>query len=125
MPVEPGDSLPLVPDRLLKGGLRAQLTDRLTVGADFIGGGDFHMRGDEGNDVDRIGRYFVVNLRGDLSLSDRVRVFVNVDNLLDEEYETFGLFGEPDEVLGEEFDDSRYFSPAAPRAAWLGVEIEF
>ncbi|MGD2167012.1 MAG: TonB-dependent receptor [Gammaproteobacteria bacterium] len=125
VPVEPGDSLPLVPDRLLKGGLRAQLTDRLTVGADFIGGGDFHMRGDEGNDVDRIGRYFVVNLRGDLSLSDRVRVFVNVDNLLDEEYETFGLFGEPDEVLGEEFDDSRYFSPAAPRAAWLGVEIEF
>jgi hypothetical protein len=45
--------------------------------------------------------------------------------LFDEDYETFGLFGEPDEVLGDAFDDSRFFSPSAPRAAWLGVQFEF
>jgi outer membrane receptor protein involved in Fe transport len=58
-------------------------------------------------------------------LNENVRLFVNVDNVLDEEYETFGLFGEADEVLGEAFEDSRFFSPAAPRAAWVGVRIVF
>lgn len=123
--VAPGDSLPLVPEQLLKGGFRAELGERFSIGADFVGGGDFHMRGDEGNDRERIGDYFVVNLRGDIRVSDRFRVFLNVDNLFDEEYETFGLFGEADEVLGDNFGDSRFFSPAAPRAAWLGVQIDF
>lgn len=123
--VQVGDSLPLVPEQLFKGGVQAQLGDRLSIGANFIGGGDFHMRGDEGNDLGRIGDYFVVNLRGDYRVTDSIRVFLNVDNLFDEEYETFGLFGEADEVLGEDFEDSRFFSPAAPRAAWLGIEIEF
>jgi hypothetical protein len=48
-----------------------------------------------------------------------------MDNVLDQEYETFGLFGEADEVLGDAFEDSRFFSPAAPRAAWLGVQFTF
>jgi hypothetical protein len=51
-------------------------------------------------------------------------LFVHVDNLLDEGYETFGVFGEADEVLGDEFADSRFLSPAAPRAAWVGVRLE-
>jgi outer membrane receptor protein involved in Fe transport len=123
--VAPGDRLPLVPERLLKGGLRVQVSDRISVGADFTGGSDFHMRGDEGNDFERIGEYFVVNLRGDLRMSENVRVFFNLDNLLDEDYETFGLFGNAGEVLGDAFQDPRFISPAAPRAAWLGVDIEF
>ena len=123
--VAPGDRLPLIPQQLLKAGLRWQLSDRLTLGADLIGGGDFHMRGDEGNDLEGIGDYVVVNLRGDYRVGDKLRFFATVDNLLDREYETFGLFGEPDEVLGDDFEDSRFLSPAAPRAAWLGFEVEF
>ena len=80
---------------------------------------------DEGNDVARIGDYAVLNLRGDYRVRDGVTMFVNIDNLLDEDYETFGLFGEADEVLGDEFEDSRFFSPAAPRAAWVGVRVDF
>lgn len=123
--VSPGDRLPLIPRQLLKGGFRASIGDRLTIGGGIVAGGDFHMRGDEGNDVGRIGEYAVLNLRGDYRISDSVRLFLNVDNVLDEEYETFGLFGEADEVLGDDFEDSRFFSPAAPRAAWLGVEVDF
>ena len=123
--VVPGDSLPLVPQSLLKAGLSAELGERFSLGADLVGSGDFHMRGDEGNARAKIGDYFIVNLRGDYRVSDAVRLFVNIDNLFDEEYETFGLFGEPDEVLGDDFQDSRFFSPAMPRAAWLGVEIGF
>ncbi len=123
--VAPGDRLPLVPRQLFKGGFRAAIGERMTVGGGIVAGGDFHMRGDEGNDVGRIGDYAVLNLRGDYSVSDNVKLFLNIDNVLDEDYETFGLFGEPDEVLGDDFADSRFLSPAAPRAAWIGVEVDF
>jgi hypothetical protein len=46
------------------------------------------------------------------------------DNIFDRDYESFGLFGEPDEVLGDAFEDSRFLSPAAPRAAWLGLQLD-
>lgn len=123
--VAPGDELPLIPGQLLKAGLRFAIGARLSIGGDILAGDDFHMRGDEGNDVDPIGRYAVLNLRGDYAVNDRLRVFLNVDNLLDQDYETFGLFGEADEVLGDGFEDARFYSPAAPRAAWLGVQVEF
>jgi outer membrane receptor protein involved in Fe transport len=58
-------------------------------------------------------------------LGERASLFANIDNLLDEEYETFGVFGEPDEVLGDEFDDPRFRGPGAPRALWLGVRLQF
>jgi len=52
-------------------------------------------------------------------------LFANVDNVFDERYETFGLFREPDEVLGDAFEDSRFVSPGAPRAAWVGLRGSF
>jgi len=48
--------------------------------------------------------------------------FASIDNLLDEEYETFGLFGEPDAVLGDEFDEPYFVGPR--RAAWIRFRIE-
>ncbi len=123
--VQPGDRLPLIPRQLFKAGIRASIGDRVTIGGEVLSGGDFHMRGDEGNDLERIGGYSVLNLRGAYGVNENVRVFLNVDNVLDEEYETFGLIGEADEVLGDDFGDRRFFSPAAPRAAWLGVQVTF
>lgn len=123
--VAPGDRLPLIPSRLLKTGLRVPVGGKVTIGGDLLAGADFHLRGDEGNDAERIGSYTVLNLRAEYLVNDNVRLFLNVDNALDEEYETFGLFGEADEVLGDEFEDARFLSPAAPRAAWLGVRIGF
>jgi outer membrane receptor protein involved in Fe transport len=123
--VSPGDRLPLIPRQLVKGGLSAEIGERLTLGGDLLAGSDFHMRGDEGNDLAKIGDYTVLNVRGALAISEKLTVFLNIDNVLDEEYETFGLFGEADEVLGDSFEDSRFFGPAAPRAAWLGVQLDF
>lgn len=48
-----------------------------------------------------------------------------IDNVPDEDYKTFGLFGEADEVLGERFEDSRFVSPGAPRAGWAGIRVSF
>lgn len=123
--VSPGDRLPLIPSHLLKAGFRLTVNSRLTLGGEILTGSDFHLRGDEGNDITEIGGYAVLNARAEYLVGENVRLFANVDNILDEEYETFGLFGEADEVLGEAFEDSRFLSPAAPRAAWLGVRVEF
>ena len=80
------------------------------------------MRGDEGNDVDTIDGYGVLNLHGNYDLNERVLIFFRVNNVLDRDFENFGAFGEPDEVLGDEFDNSRFLSPGSPLGAWLGVE---
>ena len=122
--VAPGDRLPLVPRHLLKVGLTAPLGERFTIGADAVARSSIHYRGDEGNDIDPIDGYATLNLRADVRFSERMTLFVKVDNVFDEDYETFGVFGEADEVLGDEFDDSRFLSPAAPRSAWVGIRLD-
>jgi iron complex outermembrane receptor protein len=123
--VEPGDHLPLIPERLLKAGARIAASERLTFGVDIIAASGAHHRGDEGNLVERIDGYTLLNARVEYRLGERASVFVNVDNLFDEEFATFGLFGEADEVLGDAFDDPSFLGPGAPRAAWAGVRVQF
>ena len=48
-----------------------------------------------------------------------------ITNLFDAEHATFGLLGEADEVLGDDYEDPRFLSPGAPRAAWVGLTVTF
>jgi outer membrane receptor protein involved in Fe transport len=122
--VESGDRLPLIPEQLLKAGVRFAASDRLTFGADVLASSGAHFRGDEGNLLDELDAYSLVNIRAEYSFGRRASVFASIDNLLDAEYETFGLFGEADEVLGDDFDEPYFVGPGAPRAAWIGFRIE-
>jgi len=123
--VQPGDRLPLVPHRLLKAGIRVAIGTRATIGADVAAADGFPARGDEGNDVAPIGRFATVSLRADYQVNAQLLLFADADNVLDADYETFGVFGEPDEVLGDAFENPRFVSPGAPRALWVGVRISF
>ena len=119
--VQPGDRLPLVPDQLLKAGLDLSITPKLSAGATLLYAAEIFFRGDEGNDTHPVPSYAVVNLRGEYEFNQHASLFVTMDNMLDTDYETFGLFGQPEEVLGDEFDDPRFMGPGAPRAAWIGL----
>lgn len=121
--VQPGDRLPLIPEHLLKGGLSWSAGERLRIGLDVQASSDQHLRGDEGNDVAAIPGFAVLNAHGSYALSKSLRIFASVNNLLDREYESFGVFGEPEEVLGDGYDDPRFLSPGAPRGAWIGLEL--
>ena len=121
--VQPGDRLPLVPDWVFKTGMSWEFSERLLLGFDVQANSGFHLRGDEGNDLPRIPGYAVWNSYASFAVTDRWRVFAGIKNLLDTEFETFGVFGEPDEVLGDEFDDTRFLSPGAPRGGWIGFEF--
>lgn len=123
--VEPGDRLPLIPERLLKAGLRFAPSERLTFGLDMINAAGAYFRGDEGNLAEKLDDYTLLNARMEYRFGEHASVFLTVDNLLDEEYATFGLFGEADEVLGDDFDDPSFLGPGAPRAAWAGVRVQF
>ena len=121
--VEIGDRLPLIPEQLLKAGLRFAANENLTIGADVYASSSQFFRGDEGNLAEEIDGYALLNLRGEYRVNDNTRLFLSIDNVLDVEYETFGVFGEADDVLGDEFEDPEFLGPGAPRAFWLGVQI--
>jgi outer membrane cobalamin receptor len=120
--VSSGASIPSVPRHNLKGDLS------LTVGRTTLGGvltttSQQFLRGDEPNLLPGIDRSATVNVFGTYQLHPRARVVARVTNLFNADYATFGLLGEADEVLGDDFDDPRFVSPAAPRAAWVGIEF--
>ena len=121
--VLPGARLPLVPERLLKAGVSATPRDRLRLHGDLLHASRHHLRGDEANLAPSIGGYTVINLGAEYRFSPRFTLFATVDNVLDKRYATFGAFGEADEVLGDDFEDARFVTPAAPRAGWLGIEV--
>lgn len=123
--VEKGDRIPGIPQHNLKADITFAVTDALSLGMNVLINSSQVFRGDEGNLIDRISGYRVVNLRGRYILTNNFSIFAKVNNFFDETYETFGLFGEADEVLGDEFEDSRFLSPGAPRAAWIGLEATF
>ncbi|ROO25541.1 TonB-denpendent receptor [Salinisphaera orenii YIM 95161] len=125
--VESGDRIPLIPEHLFNVGLDWRATDRLMVGMDVIGNGDQIYRGDESNtDDEQIDGYAIVNANASFKVTDRITTFVRVNNLFDSNYETFGLYGEADEVLeGDRYEDaSRFIGPGAPRGIWGGVRVE-
>ncbi|PVV12451.1 MAG: hypothetical protein B6D72_07870 [gamma proteobacterium symbiont of Ctena orbiculata] len=123
--VESGDRLPGLPENLLKAGLTYRVTPNFSLGADLQYSSDIVLRGDESNLDEEIDGYSVVNLRGEYQASDNLKLFAKVDNLFDREYETFGLYGEADEVLGDDYENPRFLSPGSPRAVWAGLSYKF
>ncbi len=123
--VEPGDRLPGLPENLLKAGLTYRLTSKLSLGLDAQYSSGIVMRGDEANLDQEIDGYTLVHLRGEYQATDKLRLFAKVENLFDTEYETFGLYGEADGVLGPEYDNPRFLSPGSPRAFYAGIAYTF
>jgi hypothetical protein len=122
--VRAGDSIPSVPRHNFKADLSAALK-RATFGATLSTTSSHFLRGDEANLLAPIDSSTLVNVWGSYELHRRARLVARVTNLFNTEYATFGLLGEADDVLGDEFDDPRFLSPGAPRAAWVGVELSF
>lgn len=123
--MQPGDRLPGLPENLLKAGLTYRMTSKFSLGADLQYSSDIVLRGDEANLDEEIDGYSVVNIRGEYAATANLKLFAKVDNLFDTEYETFGLYGEADEVLGDDYEDPRFLSPGSPRAFWAGLSYSF
>jgi iron complex outermembrane recepter protein len=122
--VETGSRIPGVPEHNLKANLSTTIR-RLTIGGSLLSTSNQYLRGDEANLLPAIRGFSLVSLTAAYALARHVAISARVMNLLDSEHSTFGLLGEADEVLGDDYDDPRFLSPAAPRAAWIGLDISF
>ncbi len=124
--VESGDRIPGIPEHLIRLNASYPLTERLTIGGSLVGQSDQFFRGDESNSADELDGFVVVNFNASYRITEAMEVYLRVNNLFDSDYETFGVFGEAAEVLGEEFEDARRFiGPGAPIGAWLGLRARF
>ena len=124
-PVRAGAEIPGIPDHMFKAAVDHAFSDRLSAGLELLAVAGSHLRGDESNELDKLAGYATVNARANYR-GERFEAFVLVENLLDGEYENFGLIGEePDEIIGLDGigDDMRFLAPGAPRAIWAGVKF--
>jgi outer membrane receptor protein involved in Fe transport len=117
-----GNWIPGVPRHNLKGEVAANL-GRLSLHGEANRLSSFYLRGDEANALDPIEGRTLVNLGAAWRLTSRLRLTGRITNLFNAEYSSFGLLGEADDVLGDDFEDPRFEGPGAPRAAWIGLEI--
>ena len=133
--VEKGDDVPGIPRHLFKAAAGYGLTDRFSVGLDMIAVSDSRLRGDESNQLGKVGGFAVFNAHADYRVGN-FTAFVLVENLFDRDYENFGLIGE-EPALGRanaagdpsvlELDDDRglYYAPGAPVSVSAGVRWRF
>ncbi|NQV22179.1 MAG: TonB-dependent receptor [Rhodospirillales bacterium] len=120
--VRTGDRLPGIPRHNLKAGIDWRVIPRWRVGVGTVFASSQHLRGDEGNNLARIGGYAILNGSTTIRLSESVELWGRVDNILDRDYETggtrnFNAFAAP------EIEEQRFLAPGHPRGAWAGVRV--
>lgn len=125
--VRPGDNIPGVPDHQLKLGGDYLFNENFSIGAEMLYNSGQHIRGDESNQLNKVGGYAIVNLRARYVFNDHIQFFAKANNVFDKTYETFGLMGEsPSEVEVPEFSNfsnPRFLGPGAPRAGFIGIKL--
>ncbi len=83
-----------------------------------------------------ISGYALFNFRANYRIRNGVSLFVRVDNLLDKQYATAGNLGRNpftpngtfkfDPVnVDSKWTNSTFISPGAPRAAWIGINVDW
>jgi iron complex outermembrane recepter protein len=121
--VQSSSTIPGIPRHQGNVGVDFAFNDRISLGADVVYRSGVYLRGDEVNLLGKTDSYAILNLRGEYRIGKRIALFARIENTLDEEYETFGLLGKPDEVF-EDFEDPRFFGAGPPFGAWLGIKIK-
>ncbi|MEM7251074.1 MAG: TonB-dependent receptor [Pseudomonadota bacterium] len=123
--VSKGDRIPGLAQHSLKLGVDYSITPKFRVGAEAVHNSAQYLRGDEANLLGTVDGYTVFNLRAQYDIHKNITLLAKIDNVFDAEYETFGLLGEPDEVLGDDFENPIFLGPGAPFGGWLGVRAKF
>lgn len=147
--IEPGDQMPLVPRHLLKVFADIPVTSRFDLTVELLGAGGVWARGNENNDHEPDGVYYlgegrtdgyaIVTLAGDYELRPWLHVIGQVNNLFNTEYATAAQLGpagftangnfiaRPFAAVGDEFPGrhTTFLGAGAPLRAWAGVRMRF
>lgn len=121
--VAKGDRIPGIPEHMFKASVSVDLWQRFSLGMDGTYSGARYFRGDEANNNAKLGGYWLFNGKAEYKVTKNFALFGRVDNIFDTHYNSFGVYGQANEVLGDNFNDGRFVSPGAPRAGWIGVRL--
>jgi iron complex outermembrane recepter protein len=121
--VTKGNRIPGIARHTLKIRAAYDVTPSWNLGTNIVMVSGQFARGDENNqDVNgKVPGYATINLDTHYSINQNWKLFGKVNNVFDNEYATFGVLGN-NIFTG---NDEQFRSPAAPRAAWVGVSYEF
>jgi iron complex outermembrane receptor protein len=130
-----GDRLPGIPRQRVKLGGSVDLAKNWSVGGEFVLVGPQFYRGDESNQNGQLAGYHVLNLRTAVRINPQIELYATVKNAFDARYATFALFSDPTGVGAPGIPagavsngpgvDTRFVSPAAPRAYFAGIRLRF
>jgi len=120
--VRMGDQLPLTPNHRINVGLRYRLHKWITLSLNLTYVGDQFSRGDEANTQPKLDDYIVVNAGIDVR-RDRFAGFIKINNLFNNEYETFGTFAPNAKLPGDPIE--RFLTPAPPINVLVGASYRF
>jgi iron complex outermembrane receptor protein len=120
--VEPGDRMPGVPTHSVKAGIAVRPVPRWELALSTVAQSGQYHRGDEANLMDALDGYAVLNARTSYDLFDQLQLVVKFQNLLNSEYQTFGVVADPSEVLPQ-YSDPRFQSPGPPFGVWAGIVV--
>lgn len=149
--IERGDRIPLIPRHVFKAGLSIDPVRALTLSADVLAVSGVFARGNENNDHQPDGVYYlgegktdayaVLNLGAEVRPVSRLAIYLQVNNVLDKEYATAAQlaatgfdatgnfvarpFAGP--VIGGERPllSSTFYAPGAPRSFQVGARLRF
>jgi outer membrane receptor protein involved in Fe transport len=147
--VTPGDRLPFTPRHILKAFADVQVTRRLAVDVNVIGAGSSFARGNENNQHEPDGTYYlgegtadgyaITNLGARFALTSQLQVVAQVNNVFDQQYATGAQLGpagftaagtfiaRPLPAVNGEFPvrHTTFLAAGAPRRAWIGARLRF
>jgi outer membrane receptor protein involved in Fe transport len=149
--IEPGARIPLIPRHIVKAGVEWDILTQLTASVDAMNISGVYARGNENNEHEadgvyyigrgRTGGYTVVNLGVELQPMASLKLFVQASNLLDRNYFTGSQLGSTGFDSGGSFvarpfagpivDGERpllgstFLAPGAPRSFWVGAKYSF
>ncbi len=124
--VQKGDYIPGIPRHIVKFSSDVDIIESWTFGFNVLFNAEQFLRGDEANLDAPLGSFAVVNLLTEYRFNEHFTIFGRLDNLFNEKYNNFGMYGETGDVLegiGIDERDTRFVGVSAPRAGWVGVKL--
>lgn len=122
--VDQGDKIPGIPEHIFKATIGVDLWQKLSLALDGRYSGDQVFRGDEANNNPKLSGYWVFNARAEYKFTENVALFGKLDNIFDNNYSSFGVYGDASSIPGNfGTGNDRFVSPGMPRAGWLGVRL--
>jgi outer membrane receptor protein involved in Fe transport len=152
--VQPGDRIPLIPKQTGKAYADFQATSKLAVDFSEVAVSSSYARGNENNAYQADGIYYlgpgvspgyaITNFRAHYDLTKRLQLAVQIDNLFNHHYYTaaqlantavtsqgaviaqpFPAYTSGPEAGNYPVQSATFFTPGAPRRAWVELRLRF